>query len=138
LTALLVATAVCAPAGTGLVLAQRPGMADHLLSAIAAVTFLLMSRSHLDVIRRWSLLSSGTVSAAASLVALRLSHPGSADLLVGVLLATAGSVAWFGSRLGRSTFSPLARRCADVAEGVVLAAVVPTACGALGLYGDLH
>lgn len=124
-----------AVAAIGAVLAAAEGTLGIVLGAVVAAVLLLRARSYANANQAIALLVSGMV-AVAGLIASLLATAGPGLLLVGfgglLLLATLALVT--GVALPRRRFSPVLRRSVDVAEAVLIAAVLPLALGVLHLY----
>ena len=124
-----------AVAAIGAVLAAAEGTLGIVLGAVVAAVLLLRARSYANANQAIALLVSGMVAVAGLIVSL-LATAGPGLLLVGfgglLLLATLALVT--GVALPRRRFSPVLRRSVDVAEAVLIAAVLPLALGVLHLY----
>ena len=126
-------------AALGAVLVACGGLHDH-GSALSAAVFtaaiglvlLLKARTYVDPTRRIGLAIGAMFSAAACFAVVVASVPEHAHW-ISVLGAAAGIAAL--SPLFGLTVSPVARRAVELAEYLVLAAVVPVACWVGGLYG---
>ena len=122
----------------GALLVAYPPVAGH-SSPLAAVAFtavigaalLLRARSHIDPRRRAVLVGFGSFSAAVTFTMAVVAAPHSAHWLT--VFAVAASAGALVPLLG-VTVGPVAHRAADIAEYVVLAAVVPLGCWTAGVY----
>jgi type VII secretion integral membrane protein EccD len=119
--------AVCCTAGsrvTGIVFATITGTA-----------LLARSRRHPDMARAVTFTVTGTATLSTGFV---VAATAGADRLPWVAAAiavlTAGTL-WLGFIAPAMTWSPVARRCVELAEYLALAALVPLACWICGLYG---
>ncbi len=128
-----------AVAAIGAVLAAADDALGIVLCAVVAAVLLLRARSYANANQAIALLVSGMI-AVAGLIARLLATAGPGLLLVGfgglLLLATLALVA--GVVLPRRRFSPVLRRSVDVAEAVLIAAVLPLALGVLHLYTTFY
>ncbi|SEH92688.1 type VII secretion integral membrane protein EccD [Mycolicibacterium rutilum] len=119
--------AVLLLAGTG----HSAPPATALAVALGAI-LLLRARTHVGTGRRCVLIVGGFVCLAAGLAMTVTAAPEYAAWIA--LVALAGGLAATAPLLGM-TAGPGARRAADVAECLVLAAAVPLACWIAGVYG---
>jgi type VII secretion integral membrane protein EccD len=123
----------------GAVLAAADDALGIVLCAVVAAVLLLRARSYANANQAIALLVSGMI-AVAGLIARLLATAGPGLLLVGfgglLLLATLALVA--GVVVPRRRFSPVLRRSVDVAEAVLIAAVLPLALGVLHLYTTFY
>jgi hypothetical protein len=92
----------------------------------------LRNRTHVDPRRRIALVVGGAAAIAAGCASVVVSAPGQANWVC--LVCTAVGVSARGGGF-RTTMNPVARRAVEVLEYLALAAVVPLACWAGGLYG---
>jgi type VII secretion integral membrane protein EccD len=125
-----------AVAAIGAVLAAAGGASGIVLGAVVAAVLLLRARSYANRNQAIALLVSGMVAVAGLMAGLLVTADRPGLLLVGfgglLVLATLALVA--GVVLPRRRFSPVLRRSVDVAEAVLIAAVLPLALGVLDLY----
>lgn len=110
----------------------RAPIAAVAFTAVAGVALMLRVRTHADPARRAVLISSGSVCAAAAFTITAMTSPHAAHWLS--LLAAAGGAAALVPVLGMPT-GPTARRTAEIAEYLALAALAPLACWIGGVYG---
>jgi type VII secretion integral membrane protein EccD len=99
--------------------------------AVVGLVLLLRARTHSDMSRRIALAAGGMVSAAAAFAAIVVSAPAQAHWMTMLAAAAgAGALGWFFGL----TVSPVVRRAIEVLEYLALAAVLPLACWAVGLF----
>ncbi len=125
-----------AVAAAGAVVASTDGALGIVLAVVVAAVLLLRARSYANGSQAIALLVSGMAAVAGLLVGLMATAGQSGSLLavfVG-LLALATLALILGVVLPRRRFSPVLRQSVDVAEAVLIAAVLPLALGVLDLY----
>jgi len=106
------------------------------LALIVSLASLLRARLFPTVRQRVPLLATGLVGLSALVLVSALVRPlVGTTVLVPVLLALAAAVASAGLVYSRRNPSPYLGRIADILDVLLVVAVVPVACGALGLYG---
>lgn len=121
----VVAAASVGPAAGG-------GWTGAVLGAVVVGVLGLRARSFADPVPARTLLACAVAGGVALAAVLAMSAGGPGRLLVaGVALA--GAVAATAGRAGPPP-SPVARRAVDILEGVLVAAAVPLALGATGLF----
>jgi len=127
-------------AAIGAVLAATGGALGIVLGAVVAAVLLLRARSYANGNQAIALLASGMVAVAGMIAGLLATADRPGLLLVGfgglLVLATLALMA--GVVLPRRRFSPVLRRSVDVAEAVLIAAVLPLALGVLDLYNTFR
>ncbi len=137
LTGLVVGAGVGAASGAAVVMVAAAGassMPTHgaiALTALTAAALLLRTRTHVDPVRRMTLAAAGSVSAAACLRVVFLDYPQYAGWCCAVLVV-GGLVASGAPRTGAAL-----SRTLDRLEYAALAAVVPVACWAGGVYASV-
>lgn len=126
----------CAVAGVGAsVVAVHGGASGRVLVGVAGLGFLLRARLFPTVRQRLPLLCAGLVAAGVLFWNLaRVPGPGTAGVLVGVALVAVLAGAAYRDRAP----GPYLGRVADVLDALCVTAVIPVACGALGLYGRMR
>lgn len=132
---LVSAAAVTAGLGVGLSAlgTDPPGWPGWAFTAAVAAALLLRVRTQPDAITRALLIASGALCAAIAFTTI----PGALTLLsVGTCAGAAALALWLGLRPPRPAPAGALRRCADAADVLVPAAVIPLAAWALGLYGS--
>ncbi len=125
-----------AVAAIGAVLAAAGGALGIVLAAVVAAVLLLRARSYANGRQAITLLVSGMVAIAglmAGLLALAR-QPGLLLIGFGGLLVLAMFALFAGVVLPQRRFSPVLRQSVDVAEAILIAAVLPLALGVLDLY----
>ena len=137
LTGLVIGSSGTAALGAALVACT--GHRDHgsplsaaIFTAVIGPVLLLQVRTHVDATRRTALAMGGMISVAACFALAIASWPQHAHWIS--VLAAATGIATLCPRLGLSV-SPVTRRAVELGEYLALAAVVPVACWAGGLYG---
>jgi ESX secretion system protein EccD len=137
LTGMLIGTSVvCA---SGMVVLSAGGPLDRLLALVAGAGFVLRARLHPLVRQRTPLLLAGLAGPVTVLLGLaRLGGP--SGLMVGAsgLVAVGAAAIGVGIVHSRRAVSPYLGRSAEIAEIVIILAVLPLACAVLGLYGRLR
>jgi type VII secretion integral membrane protein EccD len=126
-----------AVAATGSVWAATGGGFGIALGAVVAAVLLLRARSYANGSQAVALLISGMLTAAGLMAVtwLRTDSPSARLLLIFCgLLALAALALVLGVVFPRRRFSPVLRRSVDVAEAILIAAVVPLALGVMDLY----
>ena len=119
--------ALCSNGGS-----RAAGMA---FATTIGAALLVRSRSHPDVARGVTLTVAGTATLSGSFVVAATDCAGRLPwIAVAIAVVTAGILSW-GFVLPAMTWSPVARRSAELAQHSALAAVVPLACWVCGLYG---
>jgi type VII secretion integral membrane protein EccD len=98
---------------------------------VISVALVLRTRSHVDPYRRIALSLAGILCGAVSLgtAAIALPHAAPWVTLFGALVAAGALTPLLAISVG-----PTTHRAADIAEYVVLAAIVPLACWIAGIY----
>ena len=102
------------------------------MAAVVGLVLVLRTRTHIDPRRRVALVVGGAAAIAARVALVVVSTPGQANWVC--LVSTALGVSVLSGGFG-ATANPVARRAVEVLEYLALAAVVPLACWAGGLYG---
>jgi type VII secretion integral membrane protein EccD len=129
-----------AVAAIGAVLAAAGSALGIVLGVVVATVLLLRARSYANGNQAIALLVSGMVVVAGLMAELLATANRPGLLLAGfgglLVLATLALVA--GVVLPRRRFSPVLRRSVDVAEAVLIAAVLPLALGVLDLYNTFR
>ncbi|WP_293054702.1 type VII secretion integral membrane protein EccD [Mycobacterium sp.] len=106
-------------------------------AATTGATLLARSRRYPGVATAVTFTVTGTLTLSAGfVVAATAGAPRLPWVAVGIAVLAAGTL-WLGFLAPALTWSPLARRGVELAEYLVLAAVVPLACWICGLYGAL-
>ncbi|MGW0431204.1 type VII secretion integral membrane protein EccD [Micromonospora sp. NPDC003197] len=138
LTGFLAGTAVVAAIGLVL-LGPAGGVAAPLLTLVLAVAYLLRARLFPTVRHRLPMLACGLIGLVALAVgqASTMADPGSAWYAVALGGAALGAVA-VGLRTANRRPSVYLARAADLLDVLLLLAVVPLACGVLGLYAAMR
>ena len=134
LTGLLIGCGAVAAAGA--VLAAAGGPVGSVFGAVVAAVLLLRARSYANGSQAIALLASGAL-AAAGLVIGAMVAASPLVLLVGVfggLVAAAAAALVIGVVFPSRRFSPPLRRSVDIAEAVLIAAVLPLALAVMELY----
>ncbi len=130
----LTGCAVVAASGAALAMADG-GTFGVLYAAVAVASLMLRVRSVPGRLPRVVLLVVGTLAAAVGLGAAVRVMPEGSSLGVVVLAVLAAAVAVLVTVIApRRRLSPMTGRSIDIAESVLLAAVLPLAVGAAGLY----
>ena len=129
LTGLVFGSAGAAALGSVLVASEPKGA---VLAAVVGLVLVLRTRTHIDPRRRVALVVGGAAAIAASCASVVVSTPGQVNWVC--LVSTALGVSVLSGGLS-ATANPVARRAVEVLEYLALAAVVPLACWAGGLYG---
>jgi type VII secretion integral membrane protein EccD len=132
LTGLVFGSAAAATLGCALVASDPKGA---VLAAVVGLVLVLRTRTHIDPRRRIALLVGGAAAIATSCASVVVSAPGQANWIC--LVSTAVGVSALVGGFGTSA-NPVARRAVEVLEYLALAAVVPLACWAGGLYGFIR
>ncbi|WP_460393232.1 type VII secretion integral membrane protein EccD, partial [Actinophytocola sediminis] len=135
LTGLLVGTGVVVSC-CGLVLAGGASEAGVVLAGLLAAGFLLRARVYPVLHHRVPMLVTGGIVAAGLIAGPLITDPDALLMIVGPVLfvVAAGAIA---AGVGYSTRAagPYLGRLAEYAEILVMVAIVPTICSALGLFG---
>jgi type VII secretion integral membrane protein EccD len=129
LTGLVFGSAGAATLGSVLVASEPKGA---VLAAVVGLVLVLRTRTHIDPRRRIALVVGGAAAIAVSCASVVVSTPGQANWVC--VASTAVGVSVLVGGFG-ATANPVARRAVEVLEYLALAAVVPLACWAGGLYG---
>jgi len=117
------------------VLVRGGGIGGRILVGVAAVGFLVRARLFPTVRQRLPLLVAGAGGGALLLLAAgRMPRPALAGALVGLALVAALA----GTVYRRRPPGPYLGRAADLLDAVCVIAVIPVACGVLGLYGRMR
>lgn len=127
-----------AAAVLGSCLSVLGGVSGLGLAAVVGVGLLLRSRTHADTVRTAAFMVGGTLSLSAVLVRLAILLPQHAHWLSLVVIAAAAVAIRVGSATSSTVLSPVIRRCVDLTEYVLLAAVIPLALWACGVYGAVR
>ena len=135
-TGLLSGSSAAASIGVLLVVhGQADGRCPPLLAAafatVTGIALTLRTRSHVDPMRQSALAVAGTVCLLAAFTTLVLAAPHAAHWL-SLLTAAAAVVALL--PFLDVPVGPTTRRAAEIAEYVMLAAVVPVGCWVAGVY----
>jgi type VII secretion integral membrane protein EccD len=106
-----------------------------ILAGVVTAALLLRSRLHPTARQRVALLASGVVAAVAATGTTIAAQPEQLlpVRLVAVVLV-AGAVAAAGLVYSTRSPTPFAGRLADIADAVIIAALIPFACAVVGLY----
>ncbi|MCV7383488.1 EsaB/YukD family protein [Mycolicibacter longobardus] len=134
LSGLVAASAVMVVLGTagavaGAPVSGVPRTVGVVFAAVAGATLVLRARSHTDGVQIAILVAGGVAATGiALLAAVSVARPCSAAVAV-TLAGAALGVGFTGAR------SPVARRGAEVLEGLALGSLVPLACWLCGVYG---
>jgi hypothetical protein len=104
---------------------------DTSFIAVVALALLLRVRTHVDAVRRSALASAAMLCAIAGLASAAITAPSHAQL-ISALTAIIGAASL--GCLVRPTVNPLLQRTVEVVEYLALAAVLPMACWAAGVY----
>ena len=138
LTGMLIGAAVVC-AVSMVVLMRGGGLLDVALAIAASAGFLLRSRLHPLVRQRVPLLLAGLTGPASVLLGLaRMNGPAGLMLGASGLVALGALAIGIGMVYSRRAASPYLGRSAEIAEIVLILAVLPLACTVLGLYGWLR
>jgi type VII secretion integral membrane protein EccD len=112
-----------------------PRAVGVVFATITGAALLARSRSHHHVARVVTLTGTGTAALSGSFVVAATAGAGRLPwIAVAIAALTAGTLS-LGFIVPAVTWSPLARRSAELLDYVALAAVVPLACWVCGLYG---
>ncbi|MGH3777325.1 MAG: type VII secretion integral membrane protein EccD [Pseudonocardiaceae bacterium] len=139
MTGMIIGSGAVAAVGAVLAAADGGGL-GFVLGAVVAAVLMLRARSYANGSQAIALLVSGMVAVAGLLAGL-LATAGQDVVLLAVfggllVLATLALVA--GVVLPRHRFSPVLRRCVDVVEATLIAAVLPLALGVMDLYNTFR
>jgi type VII secretion integral membrane protein EccD len=138
LTGMLIGAAVVCTVGM-MVLLSSAAMLDVMLALVASAGFLLRSRLHPLVRQRVPLLLAGLTGPVSALLGLaRMNGPAGLMLGASGLVAVGALAIGIGMVYSRRGASPYLGRSAEIAEIVLILAVLPLACTVLGLYGWLR
>ena len=138
LTGLLIGASVVSTIGIVALLGTGT-LLDVVLALVASAGFLLRSRLHPLVRQRIPLLLTGLTGPVAALLgAARVNGPAGLMLGASGLVAVGALAIGIGMVYSRRGASPYLGRSAEIAEIVVILAVLPLACTVLGLYGWLR
>ncbi len=118
------------------VVAVRGGVSGEVLVGVAALGFLLRGRLFPTVRQRVPLLVAGFAGVLALVAAAGPALP-RYGVLAG-LVAVAAVAVPAGAVYRRRAPGPYLGRAADVLDALCVTAVIPLACGALGLYGRMR
>lgn len=133
LTGLLCGLTATTVLGSAIAAAHPGGLA---LAALTAVILLLRSRFHVDRVHVSALVAGGALCLAAVFGNAVAAWPAAAGWL-GIIAIAAAALALLLGRVAAPT-TPSVRRGADIAEYLALAAVIPVACWACGVYGAVR
>jgi type VII secretion integral membrane protein EccD len=136
LTALVVGGSTAATIGA-ITVAAGPArrLPDFVLTGAVAALLVLRGRQFPDPLRRSALLICGTVCSTALFIGVRLTHPVLAPWLCGCAVLLAAVVGWLVVCPPLTVTAPPLRRCVELLDSVLIAAVIPLACWSSGLYG---
>jgi type VII secretion integral membrane protein EccD len=136
LTGLLLAVGVVSPFCV-VPLVRAGGVVAPALAVVASLALLLRARLFPAPRQRVPLLASGVAGLAAwmAVVSLAASSPGARALLQVVVALAAAGVLAAGLLYSRRPPSPYLGRFADIADVLLIAALVPLACAPAGFYG---
>jgi type VII secretion integral membrane protein EccD len=139
LTGMLLSAAVVGAVAT-FVLVSGGSTTGQLLSAAGAGALLLRGRLFPTAAQRVPLLASGVVGLGTTLlgIALRADTSGTRILLLLVILIAVGIVLTTGLIFSRRTPSPYVGRLADIADVLMIMALIPLACAVVGVYHSLQ
>ncbi|MGH3940883.1 MAG: type VII secretion integral membrane protein EccD [Pseudonocardiaceae bacterium] len=126
-------------AAIGAIVSATGGAFGIALGAVVAAVLLLRARSYANGSQAIALLISGMATTAGLVVGwLMTATPFNRLLVFGSLLALAALALVLGVIFPRRRFSPVMRRSVDVAEAILIAAVLPLAFGAMDLYSTFR
>jgi len=122
------------------VLLLQPSRWGVLLAGAGCVTLLLRARLFPTPRQRVPMLVGGTVSAGLLLQAAVFDESPTARMLIWLVMVTvvAGLVLAAGLAYSRSSPSPYMGRIGDILDVVAIMALLPLACGVIGLYQSLQ
>jgi type VII secretion integral membrane protein EccD len=137
LTGIVLGSAACAALAVQLISLQAVHGAGSALgavvfTAVVGLAFVLRVRTHVVAARRIILATAGLILAALSFVVSAVSAPAHSHWVSIVAAAAAASMLCTSRDL---SVHPFARHAIDIAEYLVLAAVVPAAFWVGGIYG---
>ena len=125
-----------AVAAIGAVWASTAGAFGVAFGAVVAAVLLLRARSYANGSQAIALLLSGMVTVGGLVAGWLLTASPFVRLMLifSGLLALAALAIVLGVIVPRRRFSPVLRRCVDVAEAILIASVLPLALGVMDLY----
>ncbi len=129
ITSLVAGSAAAAAAGVAVVTTVSPGWAASALAAVTAAVLVLRIRTHPETAAATGLCGAALLALVCGLVAAHRHAPG-----LGWELGATAAVALVGVRPPRGFSSPARRRAVQVLELALLAAAVPVAGWALGVF----
>ena len=117
------------------VLAYSQDVTAQVLAGFAAAAVVLRARLFATVGQRLPLLLAGIGSIGALLLAVTARHSGTPEWWWGAAPALTASATclWLATRRRRP--SPSATRAAEIADLIIATAIIPLACGVLGVFG---
>lgn len=122
-------------AGVGATVALAQGTAFAALFGVAvAAALMLRVRSVPGRLPRLGLFSTGTAALGLGLSGATLAFPEQSMMTAALTLAAAGVAVLLSVLVPRRRLSPMTGRSIDIAENLVLVAVLPLALGAVDLY----
>ena len=117
------------------VLAFSQDVTAQVLTGFTAAALLLRARMFATVGQRLPLLLAGIGSSAAVLVAITTDRVGTPEWRWSVVPGVTASVLCLWLANHRRRPSPSATRTAEIADLIIATAIVPLACGVLGVFG---
>ena len=140
LTSLIVALSASAALGAigaavGPYLTGGPRVPGIAFATVTGGVLLLRARAHRDLARSVSLISCGTVTLSAALVAAAAGYPRHTMQIAAAAMLLAAIALCLGFVDHLTAVSPVGRRSVELLEYLALAVVVPLACWICGLYG---
>lgn len=138
LTSLVAGCAVAAAAGAVCTVTTAYGndirSGTVVFAAVTGAVLLLRARSHHGFTRTLALLVAGTVTLSAAFAVAGTSPPQQPVWMATAIVSPLAIAIWLGFVMPALTFSPAARRGAELLEYLALIAIVPLACWICGLY----
>lgn len=138
LTGLVAGSAAAAVLGAVTVAVATPRRADAGFVGLLGAALLLRARGQSDPARSIVLLASGILTVGVALGAAARIAPDRIPWVCTIATGLAAVALWLGAIAPTLRPSPTLRRCADLAEYLVLATVVPMAVWLCGFYGASH
>ncbi|WP_137812493.1 type VII secretion integral membrane protein EccD [Gandjariella thermophila] len=135
MTGLVVGCGAVAAIGS-VVAATSPSIFGPILAVVVTLVMLLRSRTYANGSQAVALLASGMVSGAGVLVGWMIEANALTRVLLvfGALVLAAAASLVLGVVVPHQRFSPVLRRSVDIAEAVLIAAVLPLALAVMDLY----
>jgi type VII secretion integral membrane protein EccD len=139
MTGLVVGCGAVAAAGA-VVSATSPSLFGPILAVVVALVMLLRSRTYANGSQAVALLVCGMVAAAGVLVGWMIEADALTRVLLvfGALVLSAAASLVLGVVVPHQRFSPVLRRSVDIAEAVLIAAVLPLALAVMDLYAAVR